>query len=100
MSHRSTSASDAAPLRAPSTAEVLVVARSHGVSAATTSTSSRTEKGMRARRRSRYSREPCAERRKQPTLKNAERKDMTMRTKPYLQRNSRTFRTLERRQGL
>jgi hypothetical protein len=55
---------------------------------------------MRARRRSRYSREPCAERRKQPTLKNAERKDMTMRTKPYLQRNSRTFRTLERRQGL
>lgn len=69
MSHRSISGTSAAPLRAPATAEVLVVARSRGVSAATTSTSSRTEKGMRARRRSRYSREPCAERRKQPTLK-------------------------------
>lgn len=45
MSHHSISGTSAAPLRALSTTEVLVVAHSPGVSGATTSTSTTTEKG-------------------------------------------------------
>jgi len=100
MSHHSISGTSAAPLRAlfnHRSARYCTLPRRVGRNNEHLDDD---RKGMRVRRRSRYSREPCAERRKQPTLKNAERKDMTMRTKPYLQRNSRTFRTLERRQGL
>ncbi|WP_172823201.1 MULTISPECIES: hypothetical protein [unclassified Leifsonia] len=47
-----------------------------------------------------YSRESCADRRRQPTLKNAERKDTGMLSMQYPKREQRTFRALERPRGL
>ena len=47
-----------------------------------------------------YSRESCADRRRQPTPKNAERKDTGMLTMQYPKREQRTFRALERTRGM
>jgi hypothetical protein len=47
-----------------------------------------------------YSRESCADRRRQPTLTDAERKDTGMLAMQYPKREQRTFRALERSRGL